>query len=1075
MTSNAQSSRYAAHSVLSSGKWVKIRVGSEGVYQITKTSLKNMGFADPSKVKLYGYNRPVLPETNIQDIEDDLVEIPLYRETSTSRLLFYSVGTTQWTRKAQDTKQFKHFNNPYSSYIYYFLTEATDDTPAEFTKYDAQSEATITQSTTYAHSIVESDGFSFINCGRTFFENYDYANGASKSYSLSLPDLTNSDVQVEVQFAAAGSSSSQLLISHNGQVQKTEYFSLLANDSYLYANVQSDTFTIYGYSSEKMTLTLQHKRNSGVTGHLDYIQANYERSITLSGNQYITFSPMNSGTTVFEISGCDANTSVWNVTSPDMTYELKGTLSANGTYKVLADDVYYTDTYVAVNTSKTFPSPEIVGKVANQDLHSLSDIQLVIIVPANGKLTEQAQRLADAHAKKEGMKCYVVTADKVYNEFSSGTPDATAYRRFMKMLYDKANDGESTIAPENILLFGACMWDNRFVTSGLTKLSQDNYLLCWESDNSWSHTSSYVLEEYFALLDDTDGSDVQFDTADIGVGRIPVTTVSEATGVVDKLITYINNEYAGAWQNTVCLMADDGNTESDATKHMDSAEKLAKTIKGNDVQPNMRIKKIYWDAYKQEKTTTGLSYPDVTDEINKTMSEGALIMNYTGHGAAYCLSHEQVVKTANFQNWKSQKLPLWLTAACDVTPFDMNTENIGVEALLNPDGGAMGFVGTARTVYEQYNYMFNNSFMRHVLSRTNGKANTIGQALSLAKNEVKGSKYQTTQKTNKCHFILLGDPAITLPLAKYHIVIDRINGTTSDNASISAGDVVTVDGHIEDENNNTITDYDGVVSSTVFDNEEKVTCKNNLGFQDEYYTYYDYTHKLFESSDSIRGGQFTFSFPVPMDNNYSNSNGLISLYAVNNDNSIIANGKATSFIIGGTSNELDNDTIGPDICVKYVDYDNVIDSLRICDTPTVLITLADDNGINATGNGLGHDIVAILDGKESTTYVLNDYYVQTIGDYTSGSITYTFPAIDAGVHYLTVRAFDTYNNMSEKNYMFEVFKDLKKSYEYYDFTGRLVASEESPTLPNGTYILVTRFTSDGEEVTHTSKKVLIAQ
>ena len=64
---------------------------------------------------------------------------------------------------------------------------------------------------------------------------------------------------------------------------------------------------------------------------------------------------------------------------------------------------------------------------------------MVILVPQSGKLTAQAERLAELHRTADGLNVAVVRADMVYNEFSSGTPDVSAYRWLMKMLYDRAN------------------------------------------------------------------------------------------------------------------------------------------------------------------------------------------------------------------------------------------------------------------------------------------------------------------------------------------------------------------------------------------------------------------------------------------------------------------------------------------------------------------------------------------------------------------------------------------------------------------------------------------------------------
>lgn len=1076
LTASAQS-RYAEHSKLATGKWVKIRVKDEGVYQLTSTALKNMGFSNPEKVCLYGYNLPFLSEAKIENLDDDLTEIPLYRKEN-GTVLFYSCGTTQWTRK-DASSSYSHRNNPYSNYIYYFLTETTD-TPASFEVVDAQvTTSEGGQSTYYAHSLHEEDAYSFLNCGRTFFEKYDYATGNKKTYQIPFENTSCGDVTLDVQFGTAGNSASTLNVSVGDNALGTLSFSKLAE--YEYAYVSSQSFTLYDQTASSLSVTLQHTRSSGVTGHLDYIRASYEAELSIANKDFLVFQDKDGTKTTkaFRIKGASSATCVWEVTSPADTRELKGTFS-EGTYSIQTSvDDAFRNKFIAVNTAATFPSPENVGTVTNQDLHALDSIQFVIIVPANGRLTEQAQRLADAHTAKDSIRCVVVEADKVYNEFSSGTPDATAYRRFMKMLYDKQFTSSPLTGTQkgglNLLLFGNCMWDNRFVTNGLTSKSQDDYLLVYESDNSWSHINSYVVEEYFTLLADGKGVSPLKEQPDCGVGRLPVSTVTEAKSVVNKLIAYINNEYAGAWKNTVCLMGDDDKT----TIHMEDAENVLTNTQR--IYPDFHYKRIYWDSYIREQSATGNSYPGVYAEINKTMQEGALIMNYTGHGVAYMLSHEQVLKMADFQNWSSPRLPLWITAACDVAPFDMNTENLACAAVLNKQGGAMGFVGTARTVYSAPNRTINRNFMSHVLgNKNNGEHFTIGEALAQAKADILASKtyYSKLDTINKAHFVLLGDPAIKLVTPTYKVKIDKFNGLSIDTQNpptISAGETVTVEGHIVDEEGNPATDFKGTVSPIVYDNEEHIVCKNNVGADTKPFEYDDRTRVLYSGTDSVSSGKFSFTFPVPLDINYSNEAGLIILYAVNQAKTLEAQGQFKDFLVGGTSSEELTDTIGPNI-VAYLNGASWKDGGITGETPTLYITLTDSSGINTTGNGLGHDIVAIVDGNEATTYTLNSYYQQSIGDYRSGTITYTMPALTDGQHTLTIRAFDTLNNMGETVLHFKVVEGLVEEYDIFDMAGRLILNTDGGrSLPKGIYIRRVRLTSPIGTVSSSSEKFIVTQ
>lgn len=1053
--------RYAEHSLLSKGKWVKIRVDNNGIYQLSKNDLKKMGFTDPAKVKLYGYNLPVLPDNDIDGLWDDLMEIPLYRNTSSGNLLFYSCGTTQWTKK---NGAFTHFNNPYSSYIYYFLTEDTEGAPATFTTKDAASTATITQKNTLAHSVYEKDEYSFGNFGRRFYEATEYSAGTVKSYNLAVNKHTTKDIKVELRFGAKFTSASTIGIYANNKSVKNLSVAKLGDNAVAQQTVTS--FNVSGITSDNLPFRLS--MINGDKGHLDYIRASYERSLDMTGENFIEFSPAEDGTAVFEISGTNESTTVWNVTYPDSFYELTGSYS-NGILKVLSEDMQVEDSYIAFDRNATYPVPVKVGTVANQDLHSMTSVDYLIIVPASGKLTAQAERLAAYHTQHDSMTCAVVSADKIYNEFSAGTPDVTAYRRFIKMLYDKGNEDKGHKL-RNVLLFGASVWDNRLMVLGTKKYSADDYLLCYESDDSESTAKSYVLEEYVSCPDDSKYG-LLCNLPKVGLGRIPVTTADEAKGVVDKTIAYINNIDAGNWRNSICILADDGTVKERAYTHMNHAEEMAKQLE--TANPDFRFSRIYWDAYPWEQTATGTRYPSVESDINKTIMEGALIMNYTGHGAPHTLSHEMAVNVDDFKKWKTTRLPVWITAACETTPFDTNTETLGETAVLNKDGGAIAFFGTTRAVYGDQNDKINKLLMKYMLSKEGGKRYSLGEALSQAKCDIINESKSDNVTLNKSQFVLLGDPAIVLPNPDYSIVIDSINGKSvkDETCQISAGEKVTIRGHIVDGNENGLDDFEGIVESSVFDNRETITTRNNNGSEDYEFTYSDYKRRLYSAADSVKNGVFTFTFPVPLDNNYSNASGLINLYALNKSHTIEAFGSFRDFIIGGTDVELAIDTVGPAIAT-YINSEHTIDGQRVNETPTIYIHLSDSSGINASGNGLGHDIVAVIDGKESSTYNLNSYYRQTTGDYTSGKIEFTFPELEAGSHTLTVRAFDTFNNMSEKHYSFEVFEGLTKVVEYYDFAGRLLSSSENATLPKGAYIRKIKYMSNGEEIQHETKKVL---
>ena len=675
------------------------------------------------------------------------------------------------------------------------------------------------------------------------------------------------------------------------------------------------------------------------------------------------------------------------------------------------------------NLSTTvFAEPSLVYRLMNQDHHADSAVDMVIIIPTSQKWLSQAERIKQLHEQRDGLSVRIIPADELYHEFSSGTPDATAYRRYMKMLYDRAQTDEEM--PRYLLLFGDGAYDNRMRSADWSSCDPDDFLLCFESENSFSHVYCYVSDDFYGLLDD--GERIEEGTSsksylgkpDIAVGRFSARTLEEAKVLVDKTISYANNEFAGAWQNTVCMMGDDGNNNS----HMATADRVAKLVE--DTYPGYNVQKIYWDAYTRTTSSTGNSFPDVTRLIKQQMADGALVMNYSGHGAAYSISHELVLQTPDFAEATSLRLPLWLTASCDIMPFDGQEENIGETAMFNERGGAIAFFGTTRTVYANYNEAMNLAFMKYVLGTDDqGHPMPIGEAVRRAKCELVSQGKDTSP--NKLQYTLLGDPALALATPQMGITIDQIGGqsvSSGESIRLSAGSVVEVSGHIV-SGNTVANDFTGVVTATIRDAEETVTCRlSNTTSEgaDTAFVYKDRTKTLYHGSDSVRNGQFKFTFAVPKDISYTEGSGLMTLYAVNSSKASEAHGLCDRFILNGSSSEA-NDSIGPSIYC-YLNSSSFTNGSRVNATPYFVAELYDDSGINASGSSVGHDLELVIDGDMSKTYNLNSYFAYDFGDYRSGQVSFSIPELSEGKHKLLFRAWDVLNNSSTSELAFEVVK-----------------------------------------------------
>ncbi len=1030
---------YAEHSVLSEGRWVKIRIKDTGVYQITDAELAGMGFSDPSKVRLYGFGGRILSENLCDYTVDDLQEVPLWRESGS--VLFYGYGTIRWK---EEGGLFVHTQNHYSTYGCYFLTES-DGMPMAFPQVaSAESGIATTVVNTFPdYALHEKEAYAWMEGGRRLFDDYDYRNGNTQSYTFDgLSGITDDNGTVTVSFSANSTAAfTTVEASVNGQELPGDMVIPIPSSTYAVAAAVEKDFVWQGTKDERTIVSLRHVRSSNVSGRLDYIRLNYTRRLALY-DSYTSFRSLEDGNVLFAIEGADANTCVWRV-SDEGYGQMMGSLSGS-VYSFSCNNEGH-DEYVVVNPKGRFNSVEVVGEIPNQDLHALDGIDMVIITTPDAEFISQAQRLADAHEECDGLKSVVVTSEQVYNEFSSGTPDATAYRRFMRMLYDKAEEGQGI---KYLLLFGDCSYDNRLLTSAWSVYSQDDFLLTFESKNSFSSTDSFMYDDYFGIMEDSiNTDDVLYNYAvDLGVGRIPARTNEEARAVVDKLIAYMDNEEVGPWKNTVAFLGDDGknnrNTSSpEGNIHMEQSDALVE--RALECNPSLLVKKVYWDAYKMEVSATGDAYPDVEEQVQDLFRNGLLFFNYTGHGAASAISDEYVITTATMDKLVTDKPPFWFTAACDITPVDRMTTSLGETALLQ--GAAIGLMSTARTVFPYANCRMDSVFIRHLFTKTEEGYLRLGDVVRKTRTHLSVAG----PSTNNLQFVFVGDPALRLSIPSCRVVVDEFNGEPVDGTSalplIKAGSVVTVKGHVEDGDGRPLPDFFGTVYPTILDSEEKVVTYNNNGLAPAPFEYYDRTNTIYSGSDSIRAGSFEFRFPVPMDINYSDEEGLLNLYAVNAERTAEGQGNFTGFLVGQTEDgAMDTDSVGPKMTI-YLNTPDFVDGARVNPSPYLIAELEDEDGINATGSGIGHDIIAMIDNSPMYTYVLNNYYTPVFGDYTRGTVRYSLPALPEGKHQLLFRAWDIKNNSSTQVIDFEVVDGLVVSLD--------ITCTDSPATDHTMFIL----------------------
>lgn len=1025
---SAQSSRYAESSVLSKGDWYKIQVDQTGIYKLTYEQLVDMGVKNPANVTVFGYGGAQLPESFLDPYIDDLPQLAIYMEKGGDGvfgkgdyILFYAQGPIKW-KYNKSTKCFEHEVNTYSFYGYYFVTSdfPTQKIIQTSQKLEPTTDDVITSFTDYY--LYEKDEVNLLNSGRVFLGDQFNQSQLSRTFSINLPNILKESAIIRVDVAHTSVSFAKMEIAvDNVVLANSELQARPSNDVIATKTTTKKNFIPSKANEIKLKLTYN---NPTSTAYLDFFTLNFKRKLQKSNTEYLLFRNIDnigaSGNFVYKLSNTSANIQIWDLTDKENIVRIPTDIS--GTDISFVDCKSRLKEYVAIDVkSDKFLQPNFIGKIANQDLHSLGQADMIII--AHSDFIDAAKRLADTHLEYDGLSTHIVTPDIIYNEFSSGTPDATAYRRFVKMFYDRAKEVGN--APKYLLLFGDGSFDNRQILKANT--DKDIYrLLTYQAKESFEDTKSYTTDDYFGFLDDADGAYILINSLDISVGRIPVYTKEQSEGVVNKLIKYIKNEDFGAWKNRAIFLADDG----DNNIHVEESDSVCRVFER--LNPDILTRKLYLDSYTQEVTAVGEFYPILKKEFYDYINSGVLFVNYMGHSGYNNWTNEQILTVADIETMYNQHLPLFITASCSFSRFDDFKFSGGEAMMLNDRGGALALISSTRTVYAQPNMLLNIELVKDLLAinKESGRINSIGEVYKLAKN-----KRAKSSDANRLAFILLGDPAIRLAVAETHIAkIDSINGNdvSLDVDTVGALEKVILKGSICSlEDTSTIDNtFNGFVNITIFDKEETIetlcndavasdTINNQIPF------IYNYrTNPLFVGNTEVKDGKFVVEFIVPKDIRYNYGTGKIIMYAVDEIQGLEANGYSSQMIIGGEAKDAILEDNGPKLKV-YLNTPYFKNGDEVDENPVFIAELEDISGINTIGSGIGHDIILRLDNDSKQEYILNNYYESLLGSYTNGTINYQLFDLPEGKHKLFFRAWDLQNNSSSIELEFEVVKDLK--------------------------------------------------
>lgn len=1002
-------STYASNSVLAEGTWVRVSVTETGMHLITNEELRRYGFSDPSRVHVYGYGGARL--SDVLSARNYIDDLPMVQSEHTGRgIVFYAVGTTTWSTTGI---YYTHSNNPFSTVGHYFLSDRDVETPRTIPTEGTPGAAA--PATTFIERLFhETDQTTPGQTGHQLLGE-DFRYQPSRTFNFTLTDKADGKVWLRcLMMVKTLSSQAVMSFTANGT-------QLPASDTDRIRIAASDAFGVNGLTTKEFDLA-DSRLALGVTlttsgtvslANLDYIDINYPRHIRLSGGTLL-FRTASPGV---RLDGAGSGTRVWDVTDPLSVIAMKTANSGGGVAWTNA----YTGAreYAAWNDNATFKSPTNAVKVPNQNLHSVTDMDMVIVTLPSWQ--SQGERIAQLHRDTDGMNVLVVNQQEVFNEFSSGKPDVNAFRRMFKMLWDRTRGKEHAL--KYALMMGRGSYDNRVLTSQVQALGYP-MMPIWESDYGTDTSTSYTSDDILTFLKDNSGSNLGADSLCIAIGRMPVRNLSEATTVTDKLLKYVEKSPRSTWKNQVLILADD----KDQGIHMIQAESAYTNMTGTTDGSQFSYDKVYLDAYDMSSAGGGSSYPDARAHFYRVMDEGVMWWTYIGHSNEREMTGEGIITANDIRNNMYFKhLPIMYAATCDIMRWDQ--DNITGSELMfqNADGGIIAGCSATRPVYISDNGALTSSVAHYVTARdTDGRYLRFGEVIRRGKNHLTFNTrdHGVNPNSNKLRYVVMGDPAMRMAVPDNRVTLTHIDGvevTEEAQVTLKGRQNAVLTGIVTDADGQLLADFNGTVDAVLYDAEQSITSKGHGGESGRQVTFEQQGGRLFAGKGKVADGHFTLKVAMPTNISGNFRPAAVNLYATaTSPDNREAIGCNRDIYVYGYDETAPDDNRAPVIESMFLNHESYRDGDRVNESPMFISTVSDDLGINLSSAGVGQSMSLSIDDNERTYNDLSLYYTPADDGSPSGTVHYPISDLPAGNHTMRFRVWDTSGNMSEAQTSFFV-------------------------------------------------------
>ncbi len=421
---------------------------------------------------------------------------------------------------------------------------------------------------------------------------------------------------------------------------------------------------------------------------------------------------------VVEVSGFSTDDiSVFDLTDPTQPVLLEGAVSSGAPGDFSARFEAGAGLPILATTSAaSLPPAGVVADLAS-DLADADNRGRWVVVAGPG-LEDAAAEFA-AYRSAQGLSIVVARVADIYDEFSGGVATPWAIRDFLQHAAENWLEppayvflaGDGSIDYKNIDGLGESMVPAPFTVTDDGLVPADNLLADWIGDDG---------------------------VPEIAIGRLPAQYESELDDYVAKVKAF--EAAAGEWKHHTLWLADDPDVGGDFG---DDAEELI-----DGLPDDYTVQRVFLDP---------VDIDGGTESTVQAMSEGAILVNFLGHGGFDRLASEGLLETDDVALLNNQERASFVVAlTCVVGRFDIPDYDTLAEALLVQENGG------AVAVWSPSAYSMNADAKelgeKHLGAISSGDVTTVGDSVRAAL-----AAYAAAPDGDPglaARFILLGDPAI---------------------------------------------------------------------------------------------------------------------------------------------------------------------------------------------------------------------------------------------------------------------------------------------------------------------------